>query len=309
MDYSKRTYVYKTMQGYQIHADVYKSKDDNLQPCIIFIHGGGLIFGNRGMLPPEQVELYIAAGYTIISIDYRLAPETKLKDILEDVQDAYQWVYNEGPNLFMIDSDRIAIIGHSSGGYLALMAGFSVHPRPKALVSFYGYGDISGEWYSLPDPNYIKEPAILAEVAYQGVGGSITTGTQMEGPNDKRWIFYQYCRQQGLLPKEITGHDPQNSHELLQQYCPVKHIYHDYPPTLLLHGDQDKEVPFEQSIQMSVALKQENISHRLIIMEGLGHIFDITSDISRGPEPGRLKHPKVMDGFNAVLAFLHKHFE
>ena len=136
MRYFKQTHIYKTMPTCQLHADIYKLEGSDRRPGIIWIHGGGLVFGNRGMLPLEQIELYLAAGYTIISIDYRLAPETKLKGILEDVKDAYNWVHRKGADLFGIDPDCLIIIGHSAGGYLALMAGFSVYPRPKALVSF-----------------------------------------------------------------------------------------------------------------------------------------------------------------------------
>ena len=50
----------------------------------------------------------------------------------------------KGPDLFQADPHRIAVIGRSPGGYLTLMAGFCLNPRPQALVAFYGYGDIAG---------------------------------------------------------------------------------------------------------------------------------------------------------------------
>ena len=52
----------------------------------------------------------------IISIDYRLAPQAKLQQIIQDLQDAYQWVRADGPKLFRIDPNRIAVVGHSAGG-------------------------------------------------------------------------------------------------------------------------------------------------------------------------------------------------
>jgi acetyl esterase/lipase len=69
-----------------------------------------------------QLDRYLAAGYTVVAIDYRLAPETKLPGILEDVQDAYGWLRKTATEL-RIDPTRIGIVGHSAGGYLALMAG------------------------------------------------------------------------------------------------------------------------------------------------------------------------------------------
>lgn len=75
----KVTYVYKMVHDCKIQADVYRCPGEERRPAILWLHGGALIFGNRSMLPGEQMELYLAAGYTVISIDYRLAPETKLQ--------------------------------------------------------------------------------------------------------------------------------------------------------------------------------------------------------------------------------------
>ena len=160
LHYTKDTYTYKTVDEHEIPVDVYRYPGDDVRPALIWIHGGALIFGTRNWLPSAQLEKYLQAGYTVISIDYRLAPETKLAAIVEDITDAYAWVRANGPDLFKIDPDRIAVVGHSAGGYLTLMAGLRLRPRPKALVSFYGYGDITGPWYSRPDPFYSQMPAV-----------------------------------------------------------------------------------------------------------------------------------------------------
>jgi acetyl esterase/lipase len=299
--YLKQTFVYKTVQNCHIHADVYRTPGEDQRPVILWIHGGALIFGDRSDLPREQLELYLTAGYTIVSIDYRLAPETKLQAIIEDVRDAYNWVIRQGPGLFSIDPDRLAVIGHSAGGYLSLMTGFIVQPRPKAIVSFYGYGDIIGDWYSRPDPHYNLEPAISPEIAYQGVGGTVITGSQ----TDQRWLFYLYCRQQGLWPKEVTGFNPFTEMKEFEQYCPVRNVTQDYPPTLLLHGDEDTDVPFEQSVQMAAVLREHQVVHQLITMKGFGHAFDILPDGLLEGESLRQKRPEIADAFDSVLVFLN----
>ena len=304
--YSKQTYTYKTVQDCHIQADVYRLPGREQRPAILWLHGGGLIFGDRSMLPAEQAELYLTAGYTVVSVDYRLAPETKLPAIREDLQDAYSWLRGQAAALFHIDPDRLAVVGHSAGGYLTLMAGLCVRPRPKALVSFYGYGDIAGDWYSRPDPHYSKEPAVLPEVAYRGVGGPVIAGSSFGELSDQRWLFYLFCRQQGLWPKEVTGHDPHTEPQAFEEYCPVRQITKEYPPTLLLHGDKDTDVPFELSKQMAAVLRQHQVPHRLITLEGLGHAFDIFPDSSLPGEPVGLKHPRVAEAFDAVLAFLRE---
>src|SRR5438445_656402 len=80
-------------------------------------------------------------------------------------------------------------------GYLTLMSGFRVEPRPAALVSFWGYGDIAGTWYSRPDAFYRQQPLVSKEEAYQAVGGTVLS--ESTGKNN-RGRFYLYCRQQGL---------------------------------------------------------------------------------------------------------------
>lgn len=306
MAYSKQTYCYKTVQGCQLQADVYCLAGSKPRPGILWIHGGGLIFGNRGMIPHEQIELYMKAGYILISIDYRLAPETKLAGIVEDVQGAYEWVKSRGPELFGVDPERLAVIGHSAGGYLALMVGGRVSSRPKAIVSFYGYGDLASKWCYCCDADHTKHFLVPRETAYQGVGGAVIAGSQFTGLSDKRWLFYLFCRQQGLWLKEISGIDFMTEPELLKPFCPVRTITSDYPPTLLLHGDQDGDVPVASSIQVANVLAQNQVPYQLLILEGFGHIFDIASSAVHERAPTGLKNAKVFEAFMAVQAFLNE---
>ena len=74
----------------------------------------------------------------MVSIDYRLAPETKLPEIVSDVEAAFHWVGREGARQFHLDIDRIMVFGGSAGGYLTLLTGYRVSPKLKALVSLYG---------------------------------------------------------------------------------------------------------------------------------------------------------------------------
>src|SRR5437764_11904132 len=154
---TRQTYTFKTIGDCQIQADVYNPSTDGDRPVILWIHGGALIGGSREGINSRQLEKYLDAGYVLVSIDYRLAPETKLPSIIDDLRDAVRWVRGEGPRLFGADPKRLGVIGHSAGGYLTLMSGFCVEPRPQALVSFYGYGDIVGPWYSRPDPFYCQQ--------------------------------------------------------------------------------------------------------------------------------------------------------
>ncbi|HIK95710.1 MAG TPA: alpha/beta hydrolase, partial [Planctomycetes bacterium] len=147
------TYTYKRVGDLEIKADVHRADDNLARPVVVWIHGGALINGNRAGVSGRVKKRMLEAGYVIVSIDYRLAPETKLPGIIEDVEDAFKWIRKDGAALFHADTGRIAVMGGSAGGCLTLTSGFRVQPRPTVLVSFWGYGDLIGDWYSKPSPH------------------------------------------------------------------------------------------------------------------------------------------------------------
>jgi acetyl esterase/lipase len=284
IEWNMQSYTYKTIGNCRIQADVYQTDRRNNQAAILWIHGGALICGSRSAIASYQLRRYLDAGFTVISIDYRLAPETKLPEIIEDLKDAAQWVRKKGPDLFGIEPDQMAVVGHSAGGYLALMAGFVMNPQPKAIVSFYGYGDIIGPWYSQPDPWYCAQGMIDMSRAHESVGQMPLT----EGEWGKRSPFYLYCRQRGLWPQEVGGQDPQKNPAWFSQFCPIQNVTNRYPPTLLIHGDQDTDVPYERSLEMDAVLEQNQVDHKLLILKGKGHVFDYASDAQEDPVVARL---------------------
>lgn len=238
----------------------------------MWIHGGALMFGSRMGLPPFAPDLE-AAGFVIVSIDYRLAPESRLPDILDDVTDAYAWICEKGPELFGADPHRVAVAGGSAGGYLTLTLGYRAHPRPAALVSFWGYGDIIGPWYSEPSP-YSRHNAykIAREDAYRQVSGPPIAQERDRKGNGQ--TFYVYCRQQGLWPRAVTGWNPHREPEKFFPYMPLRNVTPEYPPTLLIHGDSDTDVPYEQSVMMAAELKRNGVDHVFIGVPGAEHGLD-----------------------------------
>jgi acetyl esterase/lipase len=265
---NKQTFTYKTVQKCEIKADVYQGSVRPNQPIVVWIHGGALIMGHRGGIDRALLDRLLKAGYVVVSIDYRLAPETKLPAILEDVQDACNWVREKGPKLFSADPKRLAVMGGSAGGYLTLVTGYRVEPRPVALVSFWGYGDIASAWYAKPDPFYRRQPLVSKEEAYRSVGSTMLS--ESSGKND-RSRFYLYCRQQGLWPKEVAGHDPEKEPQAFDAFCPLRQVTAKYPPTLLVHGTNDTDVPYEQSELMAKELTRKGVKHEFLTVQGAGH--------------------------------------
>jgi acetyl esterase/lipase len=173
--FTKRTYTYKTVDGVKIAADVYRPDDAEVRPVLVWIHGGALIMGSRNGVPPQLMNLCKTEGYALVSLDYRLAPEVKLPAIIEDIQDAFRWLGEEGPMLLHIDPKRMVVAGGSAGGYLTLMTGFAAKPKPRALVAYWGYGDVDGDWYTKPSEHYRKSPLVTKEEAYKQIGDAVLT--------------------------------------------------------------------------------------------------------------------------------------
>jgi len=260
-----KTHIYKGAGGCEIKADVYGADASVRKPVIIWIHGGALIMGSREA-PPKWLD---AEGrYVVVSIDYRLAPETKLPAIIEDLQDAYRWVHEQGARLFHIDPERLAVAGESAGGYLAQMTGFCVSPRPRALLSLSGYGDITATWYTRPSPHYLREPLVSKADAYRSVGTACVSAPPEESPRGK---FYLYCRQQGTWPNEVAGHDPGAEPKWFDRYCPVRNISAQYSPIVLIHGTADTDVPFEESVKMDAKLSEFGVDHKFLRVPGGSH--------------------------------------
>lgn len=269
MELPAQTFTYKRVGDLEIQLDVHPVESTMPTPVIVWIHGGALMVGTRKWGNGVQRQLLREAGYTQISIDYRLAPETKLPEIVGDVRDAFHWIEKEAGTL-KIDASRLGVIGHSAGGYLSLMTGCCLGLKPRAIVSFYGYGDLIGDWYAKPDPFYLQQPPVSEAEARATVG---ETPLADAGKSD-RGKFYLYCRQQGLWPEMVLGVDPHANPEAFTPYCPAQNVTAGFPPTLLLHGTDDTDVPYAQSAIMAEAFKKSDVAHELITIQGGGHGFD-----------------------------------
>jgi acetyl esterase/lipase len=264
------TYTYKTVGDLAIKADVYHYQDESTRPAVVWIHGGALIGGNRSGVDRRVKKHAHDAGYVLISLDYRLAPETHLAEIIQDLEDAFAWIRRDGPRLFNNDPARIAVAGGSAGGYLTLTSGFRVQPRPTVLFSLYGYGDLIGDWYSTPSPHPRHHHSKLSrEEAYRQVSGpAISDARDRKGDGG---AFYEFCRQTGTWPNAVSGWDPKKEPERFFPFMPVKNVTADYPPTVLIHGTNDTDVPYEQSVMMAEQFKQHNVPHQFISIAGGEH--------------------------------------
>lgn len=307
----KTTVAYKKIGSHEILADVYRPKGDRICPVIVHLHGGALIMGNRALQSPglkayraqhpeqpyfDLLEFAALHGYAVVSIDYRLAPETKLPEIVSDVESAFLWIGSEGAREFHLDTDRIVVFGGSAGGYLTLLTGYRVSPKPKALVSLYGYGQLNADWYRKPNPypGYKKREVMREEAMRQTDGSIISDSERRKGDGA---LIYMYYRQNGLWTKEVSGLGQDALAREIVPYEPAKNVTRDYPPTLLIHGTQDTDVPFEESVNMAEQFKEHGVPYIFLPIQKGEHEFV-------GGNPVQIR-----DAYHSMMEFMSKYLE
>lgn len=286
-EFVKTTHIYKTVDGVKIAADVYRTADSEIRPVVVWIHGGALIGGSRESVPGNIQELCKSNGFALVSLDYRLAPEVKLPQIAEDLDDAFRWLREHGPKSLKIDPDRMVICGGSAGGFCTYLVASRLPKKPRAIVSYWGYGEFDPSWTAIHSKDH-GEP-VKADDAYRGVHHAIVTApTKEQAPG--RGLYYRFTRQNGIWPKEVTGFDPANEKQQLDRYSPIRHITSDFPPTLMVHGTIDTDVPYACSERMAQALKDHGVKHTLVTVENAGH------GLSGGDkEKNALAHQQALD--------------
>jgi len=140
--------VYRQVDSISLRLDIYRRKDlDRDAPGLIFIHGGGWSKGKRSDYLPYLLD-YAQKGYVTITVSYRLSGTAHFPAAVQDVQAAIQWV-REHSAAHGIDPERIALIGGSAGGHLAMMAAYSddgPDEKVQAVVNIYGPSDLTTEY-------------------------------------------------------------------------------------------------------------------------------------------------------------------
>ena len=103
--------------------------------AILHIHGGGYVAGDARDDLPRLASLARRLDCVIVSVQYRLAPETRFPGSLEDNYAALKWLHDNAPSLG-VDPSRIAVLGESAGGGHAAMLTIAARDRKEVPVAF-----------------------------------------------------------------------------------------------------------------------------------------------------------------------------
>jgi acetyl esterase len=104
-------------------------------PALLYIHGGGFVLGDLDSEHGVCVNLCRSLGIVLVSVDYRLSPETPFPGPLEDCYAALQWLAGRAPEL-QVDPGRLAIAGQSAGGCLAAATALLARDRGGPPLCF-----------------------------------------------------------------------------------------------------------------------------------------------------------------------------
>src|ERR1700712_1396997 len=107
------THTYRSVDGVDIRAEVHAPDDGSGvgRGAVLWFHGGALIGGGRHEIQPELLALAADRGFTLVSAEYRLAPQANVAEIADDVVAALHWLRTAGPEQLGIDPERVMVAG------------------------------------------------------------------------------------------------------------------------------------------------------------------------------------------------------
>jgi acetyl esterase len=114
-----------------VRVYVPSGSETGTRPVLVYFHGGGWVIGNLESHDPTVRALAARSGITVVSVDYRLAPEHPFPAALDDCVAAVEWVVASASEL-SIDPSRLAVGGDSAGGNLAAVVACRLRDTPAA---------------------------------------------------------------------------------------------------------------------------------------------------------------------------------
>ena len=147
-------------------------------PVALLFHGGGWVTGSKDEIALDVLP-YLAMGFAVANVDYRLAREARAPAAVQDSRCALRWVIRHAPQ-YGLDSARVVLVGSSAGAHLALMAALAPPSagfdglcpgdeplRVAAVVNFFGIVDAVE---LLAPPNAARLRPGLVRRRYRGAG-------------------------------------------------------------------------------------------------------------------------------------------
>jgi acetyl esterase/lipase len=234
------------------------------RPLVVWIHGGGWQSGSKDQCRATPM---VHHGYVVASISYRLTHQGSWPAQIQDCKAAIRWL-RANADAYGIDPQRIGVWGSSAGGHLAALLGTTADV--KELDGDLGHPDQSSRVQAVCAWAAPTDLVAMARQAHR------QSQVDHAGPDAPEAL---------LLGGPIA--------ELLDKAraaSPLTYVNAKAPPFLLMHGDNDRVVPHQQSVAFDEALRKAGVESRLHTVAGSGHAFG-----------GQALHEQVLEFFGRHL--------
>lgn len=234
--------VYAEPGGKKLLLDVYVPGGKKDPYLIVWVHGGAWRSGSKES-PPLGL---LGSGYAIASVNYRLTGEAPFPALIHDIKASIRFLRGNAKK-YGYRSDKIIIWGSSAGGHLAALVGTTNN-----------------------DP-YLEGNS----GAYQNESSSVQVVMDFYGPTDFLTILNQ-STPHGISVRVpaltlLLGKPVEQVPELARKASPVYQVDPTDPPLLLVHGDQDNQVPVNQSLELMAMYKKNALPVQIEFIPGAGH--------------------------------------
>ncbi len=234
--------AYNKAGGVVTKLDVWYPRDnDKPTPTLVYIHGGGWIFGQKeGAV--YQFLPYLEKGWRVVNVEYRMVSDAYAPGAVEDTRCALRWIYRNAAQ-YKFDTEKIVLTGHSAGGHLSLITAMLPFKSP-----------LDNRCYA--DENYGEGPMkVAAVINWYGI---TDVNDVIKGENTKNYAVMWF----GSL---------KDREEIARDVSPLTYVNKDTPPVLTIHGDKDSVVPYSHGTRLHEALEKAGVKNKLHTVSGGDH--------------------------------------
>lgn len=262
---------YCTGGGKPLLMDVFipKRRNRTPTPAILWIHGGGWERGDKN--GNSGAQFLANEGFVTASLFYRLSGDSPFPADIEDCKCAIRFL-RANATKYGIDPDRIGLAGASAGGHLAELA--ATADQAAGLEGVGGWQSISSK--------------VQAVSAYYGAS-DFTVGAN------------QFQHHSGQVIVKLFRGTEKEKPDLYRQASPIFYVSKDDPPLLLVQGEDDDLVPFDQSVRMADAYRQAGLQVELIPVKHAGHDFQQVGPVPISPSVEIIRQKTIEFFKNSLL--------
>ena len=226
-----------------LRLDLHLPRGPARAPLIVWVHGGAWRSGSKKGMPLGKL---VEEGYAVASADYRLSTEARFPAQVHDLKAAIRFLRGHGGE-WKLPLKKILIAGDSAGGHLAALVGVSN-----------GHAQLEGD----AGNDRARSSDVQGILSFYG-GANLSTILKQSTPHGLS------VRVPAL--ELLLGGQPEDVPELARLASPVFHVDKNDPPLLLLHGDQDPQMPVNQSLELRGAYEKVKAPVQLKIVHGAVH--------------------------------------